>query len=157
MSSLCSLHYFKHFFVNIAYCDGMPTDAHDKMSVAIDANDVAFHPLHRTCGDAQQCVVCGILFQWLEQDADVVGRFLHDAHEGNHLLVRNDGGLMSGAIVDQVIVWQDVLDVCLQMLYVALQENQTTHSGALGRDNFAATFGMMGGAVYEVGDFFVRL
>ena len=82
----------------------MPTDAHDKMSVAIDANDVAFHTLHRSSGDAQQCVVCGILFEWFEQDADVVGRFLHDAHERNHLLVRNDGGLMSGAIVDQVIV-----------------------------------------------------
>ena len=69
----------------------------------------------------------------------------------------DDCCFVCGAIVDQVIVWQDVLDVWLQMLSVALQENQTTHSGALGRDDFAATLDMMGGAVYEIRDFFVSI
>lgn len=118
--------FFHHLKLLAVYaCDGYAhaTNVHDETAVAVYSDDVTFEAGEEAGGDAQLDVVARIVFEWMEEETDAVGRDLQYAHERLHNVVRDDGGEMRAAIVYEMVVGECGGEVLPQRFRRALQED----------------------------------
>lgn len=134
------LHHFKLLAVYAGYGDAHATHVHHEAAVAVYSDDVTFNAGEEAGSEAQLGVAAGIIFEWMEEKADAFGGSLQYAHERLHHAVGYDGRLMCAAIIHKVIVRKSVVEVLLQLLRCALQENKAAYGRLFDGLNAASMF-----------------
>lgn len=144
---------FYHLEVFVAEAidgNGIAAEVHDELAVAMDTDDIAFLAGKEAGEDAETDVVLGELDEGGTEEGDALGSLAHHHHEGIHDMMGNGGGLMGGAVVDEVILGEVVTKEQAELFGGALQEDETTDGGdLLGRDTMATGLALIADAAMD--------
>lgn len=96
------------FGVDVADGDGIASEVHDELTIAVDADDIAFLTCEGTTDDAEADAVLSELDEGVAEEGDALGSLAHHGHEGLHDTVGDGGWLMGGAVINKVILGEVV-------------------------------------------------
>lgn len=109
--------------------DGVASEVHDELAVALDADDVAFLTGKGTGEDAEADVALDKLDEGITHEGDALGVGLQHGHEGLHHTVGDGGGAMGGAVVTKIVLGEVLTKEGAELARGALQEDESTHGG----------------------------
>lgn len=130
--------------MNSRYSHSHASYVHHEVAVTVNPYNIAFDACEVTGDDAEFCVGTGIVFEWVEKKADVVGGGVEDAHEGLHLRVGDDGWEVGAAVVYEVVGGKLCVKILLECFGRALEEDETVDCGFL---DFLDASGVLAAAV----------
>lgn len=110
--------------------DGLAAGIEDEATVAVEADDVAREAGKESGGDADEGVVAGVVFKGSKEDADTLGVNVGQTHEGMHLAVGNSCHAASGVVVAETMAGKIVIEIALQLLWIAFQEDEAADGGS---------------------------
>lgn len=84
--------------------DGVASEVHDELAVALDADDVAFLTCKGTGEDAQTYVSLDKLDEGITHEGDAIWSGLENGHEGAHHAIGDGGWAMGAAIIAEIVL-----------------------------------------------------
>ena len=111
--------------------DGVAGEVHDELTVALDADDVAFLTCKGTGEDAQTYVTLDKLDEGITHEGDALGMGLKHGHEGLHHTVGDGRWAMGAAVIAEIVLWKILTQKGAKLTRGALQKYESADCGHL--------------------------